>query len=74
VVQESTIGSRFEAEIVRTTEVGGLPAIVPRISGRAWIYALHQFGVDPTDPYPTGYTLTDTWGPGIGTAPRAGTG
>ena len=64
VVQESTIGSRFEAEIVRAVEVGGRPAVVPRISGRAWIYALHQFGVDPSDPYPEGYTLTDTWGPG----------
>ena len=65
IVQESTIGSRFEAEIVRTAEVGGRPAVVPRITGRAWIFALHQFGVDPSDPYPEGYTLTDTWGPGV---------
>lgn len=59
----STIDSRFEGEVLRTTTVGGRPAVIPRISGRAWIYGLYQLGVDPTDPYPLGYTLADTWGP-----------
>ncbi|MEM8795668.1 MAG: proline racemase family protein [Pseudomonadota bacterium] len=61
----STINSRFEATIVSETTTGPKPAIVPRISGRAWIYAMMQLGVDPSDPYPRGYTLADTWGTGI---------
>ncbi|MSP84158.1 MAG: hypothetical protein EXQ94_14950 [Alphaproteobacteria bacterium] len=31
------------------------------IAGRAWITAFHQYVVDPTDPFPTGCQLTDTW-------------
>ncbi len=34
----------------------------PVISGRGWIHGIHQIGVDPTDPYPQGYTVSDTWG------------
>ncbi len=63
VTQLSTIDSRFDAEIIGTTTVGNRPAVLPRISGRAWIYGLYQLGVDPSDPYPLGYTLSDTWGP-----------
>ena len=63
VEMRSVIDSRFDARIVATTTVGGRPAVVPQISGRAWIYALSQLGLDPTDPYPLGFTLADTWGP-----------
>jgi proline racemase len=65
VTQLSTIDSRFDAEILGTTSVGNRPAVLPRISGRAWIYGLYQLGVDPSDPYPLGYTMSDTWGPGV---------
>lgn len=63
VEMRSVIESKFDARIVATTAVGGRPAVVPQISGRAWIYALSQLGIDPTDPYPLGFTLADTWGP-----------
>jgi len=59
----STIDSRFDGEVLSETAIGGRAGIVPRISGRAWIYGLYQLGVDPSDPYPLGYTLADTWGP-----------
>jgi proline racemase len=59
----SVIDSVFEAEVGAITSVGAHPAITPRISGRAWIYALAQLGVDPSDPYRLGFTLSDTWGP-----------
>ena len=61
----STINSRFQASIIAETTVGARPAIIPRISGRSWIFATMQLGFDPTDPYPLGYTLSDTWGTGI---------
>lgn len=63
----STIDSRFEGEVLRSATVGGCHAVIPRISGRAWIYGLYQLGVDPSDPYPLGYTLADTWGPELAT-------
>ena len=61
--QESVIGTYFLADIVKTTKIGRMPAIVPRVSGRAWISAIMEIGHDPSDPFPEGFTLSDTWGP-----------
>lgn len=61
LVSQSVLGTEFHCDIVSTGEVGGIPAVVPRLSGRAWITGVHQYGVHPTDPFPTGYTLSDTW-------------
>ena len=58
----SLIGSEFRGQVVGETTVGGRPAILPEISGRAWITGTHQHMVDPADPWPTGYRLSDTWG------------
>jgi proline racemase len=57
----SVIGSTFEGRIVAETTVGGRPAIVPAIRGSAWITGITQVVVDPTDPFPEGYLLADTW-------------
>jgi proline racemase len=62
MIHESIIGSHFKGTIVGTTTVAGRPAILPTIEGRAWITGLHSYMVDPTDPYPAGYVLSDTWG------------
>lgn len=61
----SIIDSEFEASITGTTRISGVPAVLPRIAGRAWIFGVHQCGVDPTDPYPLGFTLSDMWGPDV---------
>lgn len=61
----STIHTRFEAQVTGITEVAGRPAILPRITGRAWIYSREQIGLDPTDPFPLGHALSDVWGPGL---------
>ncbi|MFC6686345.1 trans-3-hydroxy-L-proline dehydratase [Jhaorihella thermophila] len=58
----SIIGSRFIGRIVGETAVGGRPAILPEITGRGWITGIHQHMLDPDDPWPGGYRLTDTWG------------
>ncbi|MBX3142852.1 MAG: proline racemase family protein [Trueperaceae bacterium] len=57
----SIIGSEFHGKILGTTSVGDLPAIRPQISGRAWITGTHQHMLDPSDPWPGGYRLSDTW-------------
>lgn len=58
----SLIGSTFAGRILGTTTVADLPAIRPEISGRGWITGIHQHMLDPSDPWPEGYRLTDTWG------------
>ena len=58
----SLIGSTFAGRILGQTEVGGTPAIRPEISGRGWITGIHQHMLDPDDPWPEGYRLSDTWG------------
>jgi proline racemase len=57
LVNESVIGTRFTGRIAAETEVGGIPAIVPEITGRAWITAMGQYLLDPEDPFPTGFRL-----------------
>ncbi|WP_209426982.1 proline racemase family protein [Pararhodobacter sp. SW119] len=58
----SLIGSTFTGRIVATTTLGDTTAITPEISGRAWITGTHQHMLDPADPWPQGYRLSDTWG------------
>lgn len=57
----SIIGSRFIGTVVRETMVAGQKAIIPSISGRAWISGISQLMLDPADPWPSGYKLSDTW-------------
>jgi proline racemase len=58
----SLIGSSFKGCILGQTKVGNYPAILPEISGRAWITGMHQHMLDPSDPWPEGYRVSDTWG------------
>ncbi len=57
----SVLGSTFDGRIVSETTVGGRPVIVPAIRGSAWITGITQVLVDPSDPFPEGYLLSDTW-------------
>jgi trans-L-3-hydroxyproline dehydratase len=58
----SLIGSTFSGKILGDTVIGDRPAIRPEISGRGWITGIHQHMLDPSDPWPGGYRLSDTWG------------
>lgn len=60
-VHESIIGTKFKGRIFETGTVAGVPSVSAEITGRAWITAFHDYVLDPTDPFPTGYTLSDTW-------------
>ena len=57
----SLIDSRFDCRIESEIAVAGRPAILPSLAGRAWITGTHQITVDPDDPWPRGYRLSDTW-------------
>ena len=57
----SVIGSTFDGRIVREVEVGGRTGVIPAIKGTAWITGVTRVLLDPTDPFPEGYLLSDTW-------------
>ena len=61
LIGRSIINSRFDCAIVSETMLGDKKAIIPSIRGRAWITGMHQVMLDPDDPWPGGYRLTDTW-------------
>ena len=62
-LSRSIIGGEFLAEAIGQTTVGGRPAVLPRITGQAWIYGSEELRVDESDPFPLGFALSDTWGP-----------
>jgi trans-L-3-hydroxyproline dehydratase len=57
----SVLGTTFDGRILGEATVGLRAAIVPAIRGSAWITGVTQVLVDPTDPFPEGYLLPDTW-------------
>ncbi|MDC0181375.1 proline racemase family protein [Candidatus Thioglobus sp.] len=61
MIGRSILDSRFDCSIVDETMVGHKKAIIPSIRGRAWITGTHQLMLDPEDPWPEGYRLSDTW-------------
>ena len=62
-VHHSVIGSTFIGRLTGTTQVGGVQAVLPTVTGRAWVTGRSTWVLDPTDPYPTGYTVGDIWAP-----------
>jgi proline racemase len=57
----SIIGTEFNCLIEEELMFAGRSAIRPVVSGRAWIHGTQQHMLDPTDPFPSGYRLSDTW-------------
>ncbi len=58
---ESIVGSVFTGRLLGETRVGQYPAVIPTITGTAWIYAFASYVVDPTDPFQQGFTVGDIW-------------
>ena len=56
-VHESIIGTRFTGRLLGETTVAGRPAVLPEITGRAWITGRAEYVLDPTDPFPEGFVL-----------------
>ncbi|MBK0420759.1 proline racemase family protein [Leucobacter sp. CSA2] len=56
-INESYIGSRFVGRLIEETEVAGRPAVIPTITGRAWVTGTAQYFLDPSDPFPKGFLL-----------------
>lgn len=60
-VHKSIIGTEFVSHIRGTTTVGGYPAVLPTVKGRAWITSFKQIVLDSSDPFPTGFRVGDQW-------------
>jgi proline racemase len=58
---QGILGTVFTGRLVRETRVGPYPAVVPILSGQAWITAISQYVLDPDDPFPEGFTVGDLW-------------
>lgn len=65
LTSKSIIGSTFRVELKGLVPFHDKVAVLPRVTGRGWIYGFSQLGIDPTDPFQRGFCLSDTWGPGI---------
>jgi len=59
---EGILGTVFTGRLIEETTVGDYTAVVPTLSGTAWITGYARYVVDPEDPFPEGFTLGDIWG------------
>jgi proline racemase len=61
-VHEGILGTTFTGRLIEETRVGNYAAVVPTLSGSAWITGFAQYVLDPEDPFPEGFTVGDIWG------------
>ncbi|HWC99037.1 MAG TPA: proline racemase family protein [Candidatus Sulfopaludibacter sp.] len=60
-VHEGILGTKFTGRLVEETRVGPYAAVVPTLSGQAWITGFAHYVLDPEDPFPEGFTVGDIW-------------
>ena len=58
---EGILGTVFTGRLIAETTVGPYAAVIPTISGQAWITGVSTYTLDPTDPFPDGFTVSDLW-------------
>ncbi|MBB6487738.1 proline racemase family protein [Rhizobium lusitanum] len=61
----SIIGGEFQAQAIGETEIGGRRAVLPRITGRGYVYGRTELRIADDEPFATGFALSDTWGPQV---------
>ncbi|KAJ4288168.1 hypothetical protein N0V90_012185 [Kalmusia sp. IMI 367209] len=64
-LNRSIIDTEFLGRVVNTTIIGNYPAIVPSVKGRGWITSFKQVVLDPSDPFPEGFRVGDSWHPPV---------
>lgn len=62
ITTRSIINGEFSAELIGEAQVGPYKGSRVRVTGQCWIYSISQIGLDPSDPFPSGFILSDTWG------------
>jgi proline racemase len=61
-VHEGILGTTFTGRLIEEAQVGPYKAVIPTLSGSAWITGFAQYVLDPEDPFPDGFTVGDIWG------------
>lgn len=61
-VHEGILGTTFTGRLIAETRMGKYSALIPTISGRAWITGYSEYVVNTDDPFPEGFTVGDIWG------------
>ncbi|MCW0001989.1 proline racemase family protein [Pararhizobium sp. YC-54] len=64
-ISRSIIGGEFLAEAIGEIDVAGRRAILPRITGRGYVYGRTELRLSDDDPFAQGFALSDTWGPQV---------
>jgi proline racemase len=58
---EGLLGTIFTGRLIEETTVGPYKAVVPTLSGQAWITGFNTYVLDPSDPFPEGFRIGDIW-------------
>ena len=58
---ENLVGLVYTRHLVKEVKVGDYKAVVPTVCGQSWIYGFNTYVLDPTDPFPEGFTVGDIW-------------
>ena len=58
---EGILGTVFVGRLLEEAQIGERTAVVPQITGSAWITGIADYVLDPTDPFPHGFTVGDIW-------------
>ena len=61
----SVIGTEFVGELLGTTTLGPYDAVLPTLTGSAWVTGRSTWVLDDTDPFPSGFSVGDIWAPGL---------
>lgn len=61
-VHEGILGTTWTGRLLRETAIGPYAAVVPQLTGSAWITGHSDYRVDADDPFPEGFTVGDLWG------------
>ncbi|UQZ88874.1 hypothetical protein C4J81_06560 [Deltaproteobacteria bacterium Smac51] len=58
---QSIIGLEGKGRLIEQTKIGEYPAVIPEVTGNAWITGFNNFVLDETDPFPEGFKVGDIW-------------
>jgi len=58
---EGILGTIFTGRLLEETQVGEYPAVLPTLTGQAWITGISNYVIDADDPFPEGFTIGDIW-------------
>ncbi|WP_418302000.1 proline racemase family protein [Lysinibacillus fusiformis] len=56
-VYESIVGTMFKAHVLEEVTISGFTAVIPEVTGSAWVMGMHRFFYNDQDPLKEGYLM-----------------